>query len=214
MIELFASAFALGLLFNATPGAVFAESLRRGLRGGYGAALAVQLGSLAGDLAWAVLGLLGAAAVFSLPHVETPMALAGAGFLAWTAWQALSDAFRPMPAPEGPVPAAGEPAGALDRSALGAGAALSLSNPMNVTYWAALGGTVSALGVADPGWTAFAVFLGGFMASSLLWCFLCAGLVAWTRRRLGPLSWRALNLACGAGLAAAAALVLHRLGWG
>ncbi|HBV00336.1 LysE family transporter, partial [Thalassospira lucentensis] len=69
MIELFVSAFALGFLFNAAPGAIFAESLRRGMVGGFAQAFAVQVGSLIGDLIWAVLGLLGAAAIFTLPLV-------------------------------------------------------------------------------------------------------------------------------------------------
>jgi threonine/homoserine/homoserine lactone efflux protein len=184
--QLFASAFALGLLFNAMPGAVFAESLRRGLRGGFGPAFAVQAGSLAGDLVWAVLGLLGAAALFALPAVQVPLALAGAAFLLWLAWGALRDGLAPMPA--------FDPEGGARGPALLSGVVLSLSNPMNVTYWAGLGGTVAALGAADPGWTAFAVFLGGFMASSVLWCFVCAGLIAWTRAHVGPATWRALHV--------------------
>jgi chemosensory pili system protein ChpE/L-lysine exporter family protein LysE/ArgO len=48
MTILFA-AFLLGLVFNATPGAVFAETVRRGATGGFRASLAVQVGSL-----WAV----------------------------------------------------------------------------------------------------------------------------------------------------------------
>ncbi|MFN7194565.1 MAG: LysE family transporter, partial [Rhodospirillales bacterium] len=85
MSELFVAAFFLGLLFNVVPGAVFAETLRRGLRGGYGPAFAVQVGSLVGDFTWAVLGLAGAGALFALPHVETPLALAGAALLLWLA---------------------------------------------------------------------------------------------------------------------------------
>lgn len=195
MIELFVSAFLLGLLFNALPGAVFAESLRRGLRGGFRAALAVQVGSLVGDLTWAVLGLLGAAALFALPIVQTPLALLGAAFLAWLAWQALRDGIAPMPVVD---LSEGQ---AAHGSALASGVVLSLSNPMNITYWAGLGGTVVALGAADPSWTAFTVFLGGFMASSVLWCFICAGLIAWTRRHVGPRTWKVLHFSSAAGLA-------------
>ncbi|MEV4111659.1 hypothetical protein [Nonomuraea sp. NPDC049695] len=49
MSEVFMLALWIGLLFNAAPGAVFSESLRRGVRGGFGPAFAVQVGSLAGD---------------------------------------------------------------------------------------------------------------------------------------------------------------------
>jgi chemosensory pili system protein ChpE len=204
--ELFFSAFALGALFNATPGAIFAESLRRGMRGGFGPAFAVQIGSLAGDATWAVLGLAGAAALLTLPYVEAPLALLGAALLAWMAWQAARDGLGPVPAFD-----ARTGGGGLDRSALVSGAALSLSNPMNVTYWASLGGTITALGVDRPGWAAFAVFLAGFMAASLLWCFLCAGLIAWTRRHVGPTGWRLINLGCAGSLALFAALVVWRV---
>ena len=204
MIELFVSAFVLGILFNAMPGAIFAESLRRGLRGGFRPALLVQIGSLAGDLVWAVLGLIGAAALFALPGVETPLALAGAALLLWIAWQAMRDGLGAMPVFEPKtVPEAG-------RSELTMGAALSLSNPINITYWAGLGGTVTALGVAEPGWSAFTVFLAGFMASSVLWCFLCAGTIAWTRRIIGPRTWMVLNLGCALGLAYLAVLIVLR----
>jgi arginine exporter protein ArgO len=82
---------------------------------------------------------------------------------------------------------------------------------MNITYWAGLGGTVAVLAPGHAGWQPFAVFLAGFMASSLIWCFVCAGLVAATRRMLGPLLWRTLNFGCAAGLAAFAVLVVARL---
>jgi threonine/homoserine/homoserine lactone efflux protein len=193
MYALFISAFLLGLLFNAAPGAIFAESLRRGIKGGFAPAFAVQIGSLIGDFAWAVLGLLGVAALFTLPYVELPLALVGAALLFWLSWQSLRDAISPVPEFD---PSDGRPG-----SAFAVGAALSLSNPLNITYWAALGGTVTALGVADPGWTAFTVFLAGFMLSSVLWCFFCAGLIAMSRRYVGPILWMSINAGCAIGLA-------------
>jgi threonine/homoserine/homoserine lactone efflux protein len=202
MLSVFASALLLGLVFNAAPGAVFAESLRRGIAGGFAPAFAVQIGSLIGDFTWAILGLAGVAALFTLPHVETPLALAGAALLLWLGFQSLRDALSPIPAFDPRAPRHGD--------AFAVGAALSLSNPMNVTYWAALGGTITALGVADPGWTAFAVFLAGFMASSLIWCFVCAGFIAWTRRFIGPVAWTTINAACAVALAGLGALVAYR----
>ncbi|EMR0203119.1 MAG: chemotaxis protein [Pseudomonas sp.] len=204
MTELFIYAFVLGLLFNAMPGAIFTESLRRGMRGGFRPALDVQIGSLAGDFIWAVLGLLGAAALFTIPYVEKPLAIVGAILLGWIAWQALLDGLSPMPTFD---PSSSTVGG---RSAVTTGAALSLTNPQNITYWTGLGGTITALGVANPGWTAFAVFLVGFMASSVLWCFICAGAIAWTRRFIGPRTWTILNIGCAVGIAYFAGLVLFR----
>jgi len=205
MIELFVSAFFLGLLFNAMPGTVFAESLRRGLTGGYPAAFAVQVGSLAGDFTWAVLGLLGAAALFTLPYIDLPMAIAGGFLLTWMAWQAFRDGMSPVPAFD---PDADPMA---NRSALLAGVGLSLSNPMNMTYWAGLGGTITALGVSEPGWAAFLIFLAGFMASSFIWCFICAGMIGWTRHYIGLLAWRLINFGCGLGIAYFAILIFWRV---
>jgi len=193
MVGLFVSAFFLGLLFNAAPGAIFAESLRRGIKGGFSQAFAVQIGSLIGDFSWAVLGLLGAAALFTLPYVELPLALAGAAMLFWLAWQSLRDAIAPVPEFD---PSIGKPG-----PALAVGVALSLSNPLNITYWAALGGTIAALGVTDPGKAAFSVFLAGFMLSSFLWCFFCAGLIALSRRYVGQVLWMSINAGCAVGFA-------------
>ena len=81
---------------------------------------------------------------------------------------------------------------------------------MNVTYWAGLGATISALGVSEPGWPAFTVFLAGFMASSVIWCFICAGGIALTRRHVGPVLWKVINLGCAAGLFWFAGLVVWR----
>ena len=103
MLELFLSAAALGFLFNATPGAIFAESLRRGIRGGFAPAFEVQIGSLTGDFVWAVLGLLGVGALFLIDAVRVPLALGGGLLLGWLALQSLRDAFSPVPGfdPEG-----------------------------------------------------------------------------------------------------------------
>ncbi|NIZ00476.1 LysE family transporter [Thalassospira lucentensis] len=208
MIELFVSAFGLGFLFNAAPGAIFVESLRRGMVGGFSQAFAVQIGSLIGDLIWAALGLLGVAAIFTLAVVKLPMAILGTVLLGWMALQSFRDAMGDVP-----VLSSGRSTGHQPgrQSAFVAGAGLSLSNPLNITYWTALGGTISALGVSDPGGAAFFVFLAGFMLSSVLWCFMCAAGIGWTRRYASPFIWRFLNLTCAIGLLFFAGLILYRV---
>lgn len=195
MLTLFAAAFLFGLAFNAAPGPVTAETLRRGLRGGFGPALAVQLGSLVGDLSWAVLGLAGAGAALSVPALRVPLELAGAGFLFWLAWGAWRDACAQRAF-------GGSGAALVRRGAFAAGAAMSLSNPQNVSFWAALVAPMAALGVTDMMTREAAVFFGGFAASSVVWCFVAAGIVAWCRAILTAGLHRALNAGCAVALAA------------
>ncbi len=108
----------LGLVFNAAPGAVFSESLRRGIRGGFGPAFAVQAGSLMGDAVWAVLGLAGVGTLFAVPALRVPLTVAGCLLLAWLGVSGLRDAL----ARKGPDPLA-EPYGKQDRKAMAVGRA-------------------------------------------------------------------------------------------
>ena len=199
MIELFLSALALGFLFNAAPGAIFTLSLKRGIQGGFWPAFHVQIGSLAGDLTWAVLGLGGAAVLFQIDAVRLPMAIFGGGLLAYLAYGSFKDAASLLPIMEDGTDNANTASGGSS-GGLSVGAAVSLSNPMNITYWAGLGGTITSLGVSDPTGMAFAVFLAGFMTSSVIWCFICAGFIAAVRHMISRRAWVVINLACGLGL--------------
>ena len=194
MIDLFVSAFFLGLIFNAAPGAILVESLRRGLRGGFFPAFAVQIGSLVGDFLWVILGLWGVSVLISLPYVEIPLAVAGAVLLGYLTYSSFMDGLQPVP------PMEDSTSMAENKNALMTGVAVSVSNPWNITYWAALGGTISALSGETPTTEHFVIFVGGFMLSSVLWCFIASGAIAMTRKYLTPFLWRTLNFGCGIGL--------------
>ncbi len=143
MISLFFTALVLGLIFNAAPGAVFAETVRQSMRGGFRSALAVQFGSLAGDALWAILGLVGVGFLFQLEILRLPIGIAGVLYLLWLAWGAWQEARQHSPA-------AARPSEAPRGTALRAGVLLSITNPQNVAYWAALGSAMGAVGVASP----------------------------------------------------------------
>ncbi len=205
MHELFISAFVLGILFNAAPGAILAESLRRGLKGGFGPAFAVQIGSLVGDGLWVVLGLLGAAVLISIPYVQLPLALSGALLLGYLAYQSFRESLKPLPA-KNTVPSNSE-----NKSALLTGVALSISNPLNIVYWAALGGTITALSGETPGWGEFTIFVSGFMLSSILWCFFASGIISITRQYMSLTLWRVLHIGSGSGLVILMLMVIRGL---
>ena len=175
---LFVTAFAVGLTFNAAPGPVFAATLRYGVRGGFRPALAVQIGSLVGDGVWAILGLAAVALLGQLDPLRTPIAIAGIAYLCWLAWDSWHASMHDAATASG-----GDlDSGALrtrDRAAIRSGVLLSLTNPQNIGYWAALGTSLAALGISRPAWSDYSVFYAGFMASSIVWSFVFAALVHW-----------------------------------
>ena len=168
-LNLLGAAFLLGMVFNAAPGAVFAETIRRSLNGGFKEALRVQFGSLVGDATWAILGLAGIGILLQADSLKVPVGIAGASYLAWLA----IDSLRASHAVDAATQVQAHSGGSL-RS----GVILSLSNPQNVAYWAALGSAFGALGISNPDSVDYSLFFTGFMASSILWCFVCAGLVS------------------------------------
>ncbi|CAM3903746.1 LysE family transporter [Paracidovorax anthurii] len=204
MTALFATAFVLGLAFNAAPGAVFAETVRQGLRGGFRPALAVQVGSLVGDATWAVLGLAGIGLALQVEALRWPVGLAGAAYLAWLSAESWRAA-RVEHALDTAAPADSR------RRALRSGMLLSLTNPQNLAYWAAMGSALGALGLAQPTPADYAVFFAGFMASSILWCFVCAAVVDRLLRRAGARWARFTYRLCAALLLALALGTLRDL---
>ncbi|SKA75724.1 chemosensory pili system protein ChpE [Thiothrix eikelboomii] len=189
MTSLFITAFFLGLVFNAAPGAVFAESMRRGIKGGYYPALYVQIGSLVGDATWAILGLLGAGFLMQLPATKIPLTVIGGIYLAYLGIQSLKESYS--------TDIKKETLSSGDSSDMMAGVTISLTNPANIFYWAALGSILVSLGVQEPTLVHYVVFFTGFMTSSIMWGFLCAGFIHLMHKSMPDYVVRIINLVCG-----------------
>jgi len=185
MLTVFLAAFGLGMLFNAAPGAIFAETVKVGVRGGFRPALAVQVGSLVGDVLWAVLGLAGIGLLLQLDALRVPIGLAGVAYLLWLSYDSWREAGTQFAVDAQTSP--GEV-----RRALRSGVLLSITNPQNIAYWAALGSALGAVGVAEPSMADYGVFFGGFMSAAIVWAFVCAALVDRVFRRAG-MRWAALT---------------------
>jgi len=89
----------MGIAFAAPPGAVTAETFRRGARGGFPVALGVQLGSLVGDATYALLALAGLAALAQNPALQFMLGAFGALFLMYLAWSSFTSPLTPAPLP-------------------------------------------------------------------------------------------------------------------
>jgi len=191
MITVFVAALFLGFLFNAAPGAVFAETIKVGVRGGFRPALAVQMGSLVGDALWAVLGLAGIGVLLQIEVLRLPLGIAGVLYLLWLSfdsWQAAHQEIEALASQD-----------EHEVKALRSGILLSITNPQNIAYWAAIGSALGAIGIAEPTTAHYAVYFIGFMVSSLIWCFVCAALVDRvfrnTGRKWAKLTYRACAIA-------------------
>lgn len=158
----------MGLLYIAPPGPINAVTIDRGLRAGFRAALAVQVGALVGDVLYALAALAGGARLLAQPSVRAPLELGGALLLAALGCMSVRDAWRQ--ARQSAAPGASNSgdtrgAGAAPRaSGLATGAALSLFNPYTIAFWIAMGG-----GMARLSGDSRVTFLGGFIISLLLW---------------------------------------------
>jgi threonine/homoserine/homoserine lactone efflux protein len=186
--QLFVSAIGLGIAYNAAPGVVNTEALRRGLARGFRSALLVQLGALIGDSLWAALALTGTAFFAQERSVRLLLGVAGAFFLLRLAWKALQEAWV------GGLPRAH---GRIGRGDFATGAVFSLANPFALGFWAGVGGGLAAAGATHPQAGSFLLLFGGFVLGALLWCLCIPVVIGWGRRYVGPTVFRAINALCG-----------------
>ncbi len=199
MVVMLLSAFAVGLSYSLAPGIVVTESLRRGATRGFRAAFRFQLGALGGDLVWAVLALSGAAAIAQHPIARLLLSACGGTLLLALAFQAVRHVARPAD-------------GAKLSSARGdllAGLALSVANPLAMTFWLSVGAGMF-IG-SHP--TAVHVLVGtsGFLLAVLGCSVLIAGASAWGGRFLTPRRLRWSNLAVAATFAVFGVIMLGHL---
>lgn len=189
---IFATAFVLEVIFCAIPGAVTAEALRRGISRGYRPALWIQLGSLIGDLVWAVIALVGLAVLFESVPVRLGLGLIGCLFMLYLAVRALADAKR------GEMPEGIE---GVERGDFMTGVVLSTGNPFQLAFWLGIGATTIASIAPHPAAEHYLVFMLGFAIGGFLWCFFFAYVVSVGRRFINARTFRIIQLVCGIFLA-------------
>ncbi|MHB8647228.1 MAG: LysE family transporter [Thermomicrobiales bacterium] len=189
--HLFVSAIGLGVAYNAAPGAVNTEALRRGLARGFRPALLVQLGALIGDTTWAALALTGTAFLVHNRSLRLVLGIAGACFLLRLAWSALQEAWS------GGLPRAH---GRVSRGDFATGAVFSLANPFALAFWTGIGAGLAATDTTTAPAGRFVVLFGGFALGALCWCLCIPFVIGWGRRFVRPAVFRWINALCGLGL--------------
>jgi chemosensory pili system protein ChpE len=183
------STLLLGLVFSATPGAVNAESLRRGVARGFRPAFLVQLGSLVGDMVWAAVALTGTAFLVQNRPVALLLGIVGACFLLRQAFAAFRESVRERAEEVMPGRARGD---------FLTGSFFSLTNPFAVAFWLGLGAGVTA--TAHTSFLATIGFFAGFFGGAIAWCVCFAVLVSLGRRWVNGPVLRALDAVAGTAL--------------
>jgi chemosensory pili system protein ChpE len=183
----------LGLAYGSAPGAVNAETIRRGVSRGFRPAFLVQVGSLLGDVGWAVLALAGLAVVLRDTTLRATLGVAGALLLLWFAWSALRGAATASGEPESEAQAAR----ARSLGALGTGVLFSVANPFGPVFWLGVGGGLAAGGAVDQTVGGAVAFIGAFTVGALVWAISVSSLLGFARRWATPRLFRVVDVACG-----------------
>jgi chemosensory pili system protein ChpE len=181
-------AMLLALAYCAAPGPVLAEAARRGMTSGFRAALAVELGSLAGDALWVALTLMGTAALAEAGGFQLAASVVGGVFLLWLGVRALRSARK------GHLPADGNP---FVERAFATGAVISVASPYALPFWLGVSSSLPGYGIYSHGAFGYVVFSTAFLLTCVVYALVAAALIAWGRRLLQPRFFFAVDLVCG-----------------
>lgn len=178
----------IGLAIVASPGAVTAQVIRRGLHQGFNAAFILQLGALIGLAIWAVVAFIGVALVAQNAVIQLMLGVMGSGLLLYLGWDALKASIQVTQT---------ESSESANRGDFALGLALSLANPLPLAFWLGLGNNITSAMHESTGLEPFAMFLIGFLTSALIFGILLAALLAWGKQFVTPGFFRSINFISG-----------------
>lgn len=198
LLAVFASSLLIGLSIAAPVGQIGVLAIQRTLDHGRAAGLATGLGAAFADAVYGAIGAFGVTTLIAwLLGLKTWLALFGAAFLLYLAWQI---ATRPVARR-----AAGHvPADTLLHFVAGT-FVLTLSNPSTILSFVAVFGALAGHAPAGSPVASPWAMVSGVLVGSALWWLILAGIVGWLRDRFDERWLRAVNL-CSAALLAALAL--------
>jgi threonine/homoserine/homoserine lactone efflux protein len=182
-----ASGLILGMVYVAAPGPIGMETLRQGVKGGLRTSLAVQAGSSIGLVLYALLALLGAGLLVQGMVWQVGIGVCGTAVLFYLGLTTIREGHSLVRQTNG------DSASRLSvRRAFGRGALLSLSNPLEILFWLALGNRV----LYDPTLNV-PVFLTAFFLGCVLTSLLLVTFASFWQSRLNAKAVLALSWTCG-----------------
>jgi threonine/homoserine/homoserine lactone efflux protein len=177
----------IGIIYVAAPGPISIETLKYGVKGGFTAALAVQIGSSVGLIVYALLSLLGAGLLFQEDMWQLLAAASGMIVLLYLGITTIRDGRNLFQHSDIRTLRLSS-----TRRAFSTGAILSLANPLDFVFWLSISSRV----LMDPGLES-SVFLGGLFVGCILTSISMAFLAGFWQSRLSSKVVLAISWACG-----------------
>jgi L-lysine exporter family protein LysE/ArgO len=180
-VSLLSNGFFLSLSLCLDIGIVNVAILSRTLSHGFRPGFWLGLGSCIGDLVYATLALAGMSALLRFDTVRWVVWLGGAAMLLYLTWKMAREALSP---PRAAAQSLTDEPEASPLHAFARGAALAMSSPSAILWFAAVGGALIAKAGATSTSTA-SLFLGGFFLGGLAWTLFICTLASQGRKRAG-----------------------------
>lgn len=205
LAAIFGTSFVVSLTGALGPGPLTTLAIREGVRRGFWAGPALALGHGAIELALVIGLALGLNELLDSDAVTAAIALAGGAFLLWMGARTLLTAPRQElriedGSPEAEGSAQPSRLGTLSPRAAGslavAGAAVSVTNPFWVAWWATIGAAYIVESL-EQGAAGVAAFYTAHVITDLGWLGLIAFVLASGRRLLSRLAYQAILGLCG-----------------
>ncbi|WP_028449882.1 LysE family translocator [Chitinibacter tainanensis] len=179
-METFITGFLLSISLCLDIGIVNVAMIDATLKYGRQAGFWMGFGSCFGDLAYAILALIGMSFLLQFPLVQWLTWLGGGSLLLWLAYKMAREAWRDASAAEGehpPLPAR--------RQLFTRGLTLAMASPTSILWFAAVGGTLIAR-ATDGSLSSTADFLSGFFLGGLAWSTFIVLVAHHGGQTLGP----------------------------
>jgi len=145
------------------------------------------MGSIVGDMSWAVIALVGLAVVWDNDAARIILAIIGASFLLYLAYQGFQDARRKE------IAEVDAPKGHTD---FVTGVIMSFANPFQIPFWIGIGSSSIAVIMSDPGLMDFVIFYLGYFVGAIIWGTAYSALIGYGKRYITPKLFRALSVFC------------------
>ena len=200
MLSALLTGLGIGALAAANVGPIWLLCVRTSARFGWASGAAIGVAASIVDLAYAVLGALGAAALLQFAPLRIGLGLIGAAVLVFIGARTMRDAFRIRMGAEDDTEVV------RPQHAFRTGLVATASNPLTILTWAAVFSGAAAANVAAGPSTA-AAFVIGIGLGSLVFHLALSGVASVVGGRMGATALKWTDIVSGLGLVGFGALL-------